>query len=75
MGQILALPFYVQKLPGFRFGTFPPDPLTGGTRYPAGARCLRAPRWNLALHSLCNVSGKGGRDGREGKEKGKNGRG
>ena len=26
MGQILALPFDVKKLPGFRFGTLPPDP-------------------------------------------------
>ena len=40
MGQILALPFDVQKLSGFlQFGTLPPDPLTGGSLplCPAGA--------------------------------------
>jgi len=37
MGQILALPFDVQKLPGFRFRTLPPDPLTGVPLCRAGA--------------------------------------
>jgi len=37
MGQILALLFDVQKLPGFRFGTLPPDRLTGVPLCPAGA--------------------------------------
>ena len=31
MGQILSPPFDVQKLPGFRFGTLPPNYLTAGT--------------------------------------------
>ena len=51
MGQILVLPFDVQKLPGFRFGTLPPDSLTGGTLCPAGA-LPQSPE----MHSLCNVS-------------------
>ena len=46
-----------KAVPGFRFGTLPSDPLTGGALVPCWGSAS-GPRDGiyLALHSLCNVS-------------------